>query len=157
MLLSRFDISQSSSMGSWMHVVHPIYGHKLYTGRGASPEGELLDSGDTSLEGGSSGPLEAFPVRILVRGYSSPEVKAFTSKLAGVSKSKSLEDFEVQGHKLLDLLVISWEGVTDEDGNPLPCTFQNKVRELTSNRHLENQVLNFAKDQENFYRGFEQS
>mgnify|MGYP000719443125 CR=1 FL=1 len=141
--LTRFDTKDAAETGRKLHMRHPFKGHLLYVGEGAAEETGRLSN--------KSKPHE--PVTITVRGFHSESVAAHLRSLSADRLKNGDEDIDADENadNLIDLLVTGWENITGDDGEPRPCDRKNKVLVVRSNSDFELQVVNFARDQANFF------
>lgn len=144
--LTQFDTKDVAEAGRPLHMRHPFKKHLLYVGEGAAETGKLFDR---------KRPHEK--VTITVRGWHSETISSHFRALASeklrneTEDDDPLESADEKTDDLIDMLVIGWENVTDDAGEPLPCDRKNKIAVVRSNSDFERQVVNFAQDQANFF------
>lgn len=135
---STFNTKGAADDGAKLHFVHPVMGHYLYDGPGADSNGRLVDPKKKHDE-----------VSAIIRGYHAPTVQSALSK--GNAEKMSPAQQAAAGRKLIDALIVSWQGITDGDGKPLPCTAENKHWLTEQNHSIFQQIDAFAKEQANFF------
>lgn len=137
---STFDTKDAADNGAVLHFVHPILGHYLYDGEGADADGRLVDPAKDHR-----------PVTATIRGYHAPTVQAaMKSRDRARMERQSEAEIERTGRKLIDALIVRWDGVT-RNGAPLECTAENKAWLTETNHAIFAQIDDFARDQANFF------
>lgn len=69
----------------------------------------------------------------------------------GVADDAASEKDDAYYTKLVaDHLLLDWENLDDDDGNPIPCTTENKINILTQYAEIAAVIINFASLPSNF-------
>lgn len=142
--LKTLNTKSDAETGAELHLRHPALGHPLYSGEGADGDGRLVDP---------SKPHER--VCVIVRGAESEKAQAQARKAQSLRmkrKNISLDDAAEFGLKYACTLVIGFRGITD-NGKPLEATDENKRLFFKQSDNLVQQVVEFAEESSNFYKG----
>lgn len=142
MKLTNLETKTGASKGAFLHLRHPALGHYLYTGEGADELGRAIDK------------AKAEKVGCDVLGMESERVREKAREI-NRRKTKNPDDAEAeeQGIEFVSSLVTGFHGITDEAGKPLQATPEGKRTFFEQSDDLVNQVMNFAGERANFWRG----
>lgn len=141
--LSIFDTVAQSSEGAWLHLTVPGSRNYAY------------------LDGHLENPKK--PLRIHLKGADSDtyakEIQRINRKerkaemqQRGKIKEKSLEEIVLEWAELFAKMTLGWENIPDDDGKPLPFTFENAVKLYISYKDIRVQAGLFIDTQENFIK-----
>lgn len=144
MRLSAINTKAGAEAGAWLHLVHPALEHPLYSGPGADPDtGQLIDP-----------EAEHQRVEVRVLGTESKSVQQRAKKFAAkMERGKKLgaED-EREAMEFVYSLVVAFHGIEGPDGEPLQADADGKRLFFEQSDGLMEQVIEFAKDRENFFK-----
>jgi len=142
MKLTSLETKTGASKGAFLHLRHPALGHLLYTGEGADEVGRAVDK------------TKAEKVGCDVLGMESERVREKAREIQR-RKMKDPDDAEAeeQGLEFVASLVTGFHGLFDGDGKPLPATPEGKRQFFEMSDDLVNQVMKFAGERANFWKG----
>lgn len=129
MKLSELDTKSGANHGAWLHLKRP--------------DGELHYSPDGKT-----------PTRVKVHGMECDAVKRERIKRDRANAFHNVDNYITQeefGDNVLASLIIDFEGIEDDDGNPLEPTMNNKRKFINLSEDINRQVLAFARDRTNFF------
>jgi hypothetical protein len=140
---TTLNTKNDAEAGAFLHLKHPVLGHKLYEGEGATKTGEWTDKTKSPDA-----------VGVMVRGTESKSVQDRVKKLrkAKLKGDDAAEPDEETGLSFVCSLVIGFKGLT-KDGKPMEATDENKRAFFEQSDNLVEQVMTFAQERSNFFRG----
>lgn len=139
-LLRDFNSRQGADEGAVMTVMHPTDGEPFLKDA-ANPEGGAIT---VTLLGQDS------------KVYSDIVHKQQTKRLGKSISARSMKKVADAAALERDRMVVlvactmSWDGIEDDDGKPLPCTDANKKKLYTECAWLRDQVDEFITERSNF-------
>lgn len=150
MRISDLDTKSPQDEGSFMHLAHTKYGHLMYTGPDADPDGRWIGKGEPD-------PDKA--VGVMVRGMEGQTVQKFTleqqRKALAMAKKPAVNQPEVDhenGLKFACVLITEFVNLEDEHGEPLQPTNENKRAFVEMSDDISRQLLQFSRERENFFK-----
>lgn len=153
MELSTLDTKSPQEEGAFCHLRHTKFGHLLWSGPSADPEGrtDLDDDGEPIADD-----VEA--IGVVVKGIEAPSVKAAATKIEKAlkpvprgQKQKTITiDEEEAGLRFAEALVTEFRGLT-LNGEPVEATKENIRNFFMMSDNLVEQILTFARTQPNFF------
>lgn len=143
MELNKLDVKSAEEEGAFLHLTHPSGKFPMYTGKGADEYGFLFDENK-----------DHEPVGVMVRGIESPTVKDTAKGIERrkMRKKRGQVNEEKDGLDFACSLVIEFRGIF-RDGEPLEATDENKREFFEKSDKLVRQVLDFAQEGGNFFKG----
>ena len=142
MKLNKLETKTGAGKGAFLHLRHPALDHLLYTGEGADDDGMLIDKD------------KATKVGCYVLGMESERVRERAKAIQRAKmKSGGDENAEDIGIEFVSSLVTEFVGVEDENGKPLKADDEGKRLFFSQSDGLVEQVMKFAGDRANFFKG----
>lgn len=155
MEFSKLDTKSPQEEGAFLQLRHPKFGHLLWTGADADDENRLGDGSDDV----DAADFDVEPIGVTVRGLEAPSVKEVATKIEDAMsrkpnpqsrKPKMTE--EEAGLRMAEILVVEFHGLT-KDGETVEASKENIREFFQLSDDLVRQVLAFARDKENFFKG----
>jgi len=152
MLLTDLDTKSPQDEGAFLHLHHTKYGFPMYTGEGATKQGEWI---------GSEDPPQSAAIGLIVRGMESQTIQSFTRKqkarmMLDQTKSKvkfSQDDAEHEsGLQFACALIVSFVNIEGSNGKPLEPTDENKRAFVELSDDISRQLLAFSRERDNFFK-----
>lgn len=141
MEFSTLDTITGAEKGAFLHLKHPALGHKMYTGKGANPDGTKVD-----------GAKDVQKVGVTVLGRDAETVKGMAEKLADLRGNPDSDPEEVKkaSKDFVCAMVVEFHGLT-KDSKPMQPTNENKRVFFDQSDDLVEQVIRFAMNRANFW------
>jgi len=159
MELKALNTKDAAEAGAELHFTHPAMGHLMYSGGGADPiTGELVkaDKNAAAIIGIIRG-LESKTVRDTIKAAAKSKLTSRNGKSkqpdhipTDAEVDREVADAEKGGMDLACVLLADIKGLT-LDGKPMEPTEENKRTFFDQSDALMMQVLDFAKDNANFF------
>lgn len=140
MKLDSLNTATPAEEGRLCQFKHPAFGHLLWTGPGANPDGSRGEEGDVE------------PVGAIIRGWHSDTVQALIRKhaKAQLRDGKDVIDEETAGRQLAQALVVRFVGIEDGD-EPLKADKDGIEKLFKNTPQFQAQILAFSKDASRFF------
>lgn len=77
---------------------------------------------------------------------------AANKRIGNRGKNITAEGVEEESLKTMAACTVEWRGITDENGNPVPCTVENAVKLYRAFPAIKDQADKFMGDRANFLK-----